>query len=89
MSHVASDYICAYCGNVCVAFDNGSGREKKYTVKDVYCPICLTDTKHIRLGDKCVVKAELESMDVLEGMDYVVYSLLTTNYSRKEKQFIK
>lgn len=89
MCSVASDYICRYCGDVCVSFDKGAGLEKKYTMKQIYCPICMTETDHIRLGDKDLVRAKLESMNILEGMDYEIYNLLTTDDSRKEKRLIK
>ncbi len=89
MCSVASDYICIYCGDVCVSFDKGAGLEKKYSIKQIYCPVCMTETDHIRLGDKDVIRAQLEYMDILEGIDFDIYNLLTTNDCRKEKQYIK
>ena len=88
MSHVSSDYICKYCGDVCVSFDEG-GCNNKYSIKSCYCPICMVDTDHIRLVDKDVVRFELESKNVLSGIDYEIYNLLCANDARKEKQLIK
>lgn len=90
MSSVSADYICKICGDVCLSFDKkGFAFEKKYTIKQIYCPICMTETDHMRLGDKDVVKAQLESKKILEGIDYEVYNLLTSNDKRKQKKLIK
>ena len=89
MCSLPVDYICRYCGDVCISFDKGSRFDKKYTFKDLYCPICMTETEHIRIGDKSIVKAQLESMNILEGMNYELYNLITTAESRKEKQLVK
>ncbi len=84
MSSRYSDYVCYICGDIFKTIDHGTGREKKYTIKQMYCPICMTETDHIRLGDKDIVRFELESKNILEGMDYEVYNLLTKN-DYKEK----
>lgn len=84
-----SEYICRYCGYVQTFYDKGDGFLKKYTIRNGYCPICMTETDHIRLGSLDRVKAELEFMNVLEGMDFEVYNLITTNDVRKQKKLIK
>ncbi len=89
LSHFSSDYICSFCGNICICFDIGVSKERKYSTKLLYCPICMTNTDHFRLGDKDIIKAKLELMDVLEGIDYKIYDLLCANEARKEKQLIK
>ena len=89
MSNVSSDYICVHCGDVCTFFDNGPGREHKYSTKSIYCPVCMTETDHIRLGKKDIVKSQLEFKDVLEGNDFLIYDLLCSNEARKGKRLIK
>ena len=89
MSQVSSDYICVFCGDVCVSFDKGPGREHKYSIKSIYCPICMTTTDHIRLGQKDIIKCQLESKDVLDGIDFEIYNLLCANDARKVKELIK
>ena len=85
----SADYICRYCGFSYPYYDNGEGFERKFSIKQIYCPICQTETDHIRLGKKDVVRAQLEFMDVLEGLDFEIYNLLTTDDCRKEKQLIR
>lgn len=94
LNNFSCDYICSYCGDVTVCFDIGVARDRKYSSKLMYCPVCMVDTEHLRLGDKDIVKAQLESKCMLEGLDYEIYDLLCLNEVRKEeklkeKQFIK
>lgn len=89
MSHFSSDYICAFCGDIYVCFDIGVSKECKYSIKQIYCPVCMTGTDHFRLGDSEIIKAQLESKDILKGIEYDIYNLLCTNDARKEKRLIK
>lgn len=88
-AHFSSDYICSFCGDVCVCFDIGVSRERRYSFKPLYCPVCMVETDHYRLGDKDVVKAHLEALTELQGIDYEIYDLLRANEARKEKRLIK
>lgn len=86
MSTVPSEYICWVCGDVCISFDASSSEEKKYNIRQIYCPICKTETEHIKLGklgDKDLIKAKLESQDLLEGIDFELYNLLTVNENKR------
>jgi hypothetical protein len=89
MSSVPIDYICKICGDVCIFFDKKVVFEKNYTTKQIYCPICMTETEHFRLGNKDVVRAQLALKESLEGIDFDVYNLLTTNESRKIKKLVR
>ncbi len=84
MSNNGCDYICSFCGDIMRLYAQNDGKEKKYTIRQLYCPVCMVETDHILLGDKDLVRCELEFKDVLEGMDYEVYNLLTIN-DYKEK----
>ena len=49
----------------------------------------MTTTDHIRLGQKDIIKCQLESKDVLDGIDFEIYNLLCANDARKVKELIK
>lgn len=88
-NNFSCDYICSSCGDVIISFDVDGAKERKYSSKLMYCPVCVTETDHLRLGDKDVIKAQLESRSELRGMDNKIYNLLCLNEVRKEKRLIK
>ena len=76
---VSCDYICKYCGNVNKSFDFAGALVPKFGEKMIYCNNCQCETINYKLGDKDIVKAELESYPVLEGIYYEIWDLLNAN----------
>lgn len=84
-SSVAVDCICKYCGNINIFFDNKGNLKSKFSEQLVYCPVCQCETVNIMLGDKDLVAAQLDSCDILEGIEYEVWDLLELNKCRKRR----
>ena len=73
------DYLCKSCGNVNKSFDVVGSLSPKFSEKIVYCSNCQCDTINYKLGDKDIVKAELDSYSELEGIYYEIWDLLNVN----------
>lgn len=72
------DYVCSLCGSVSNCFNKELSNSKKYSIVSMYCSDCQKDTDFIKLGDRYLVKSDLESYDYddLSDIEKLVFDLL-------------
>ena len=55
---VKTDLICSECGYIFPIFRKANKQKKELHIKDLYCPLCKKDTKHLEMknGDIYLMK---------------------------------
>ena len=80
VSTFSCDYVCSLCGSVINCFNKELSNSKKYSIVSMYCSNCQSDTDFIKLGDRYLVKSDLESYDYddLSDIEKLVFDLLNS-----------
>lgn len=79
------DYVCSICGNVINCCNKVFNNSKKYSKESMYCSDCGKETEFIKLGDRYIVKSDLECYDYcdLDDIEKEVLDLLNMNSETK------
>lgn len=84
---ILCDYICKYCGNVNNSFESSGSLYPKFSERIIYCGVCQCETINYKLGkfgDRDIIKADLDSYPILEGIEFEIWDLLNANEARKQ-----